>query len=180
MKIKLITIAIIGLIMGLFNSGCKTYENLPELASYVEIDRFMGTWYVHGYSPTFLDREAYNATETYELEEGSILTTYRFRDGAFDGKVKLYHPVGKVTNEETNAEWSMRFFKVFAAPYLVLYVDDEYEYTLIGHPNRKMAWLMSKSPEITEEKYAELMGELEKREFVLDDFRRVPHQWPET
>ena len=77
-------------------------------------------------------------------------------------------------------EWSMRFFKIFAAPYLVLYVDDKYEYTLIGHPNRKMAWLMSKSPEITEDKYAELMSELEKREFVLDDFRRVPHQWPES
>ena len=180
MKLKSTLVTLLVLTMSLFNSGCKTYENLPELANYVDIDGFMGTWYVHGYSPTFLDKEAYNATETYELDDDKILTTYRFRDGSFDGKVKIYHPVGKVTNEETNAEWSMRFFKIFSAPYLILYVDSEYQYTLVGHPNREMAWLMSKSPEISEEKYTKLMGELEKRDFILEDFRRVPHRWPES
>ena len=160
-------------------TGCKTYENLPEMAAHVDIDRFMGTWYVHGYTPTALDRNAHNATESYELDDkGRILTTYQFRKGSFDGSLKTYNPVGKVVNTETNAEWRMRFFTVISAPYLILYVDPDYTGTLVGHPNLKMAWLMSRSPDITETRYAELVQELENRNFDLTDFVRVPQQLP--
>ncbi|MDA0347289.1 MAG: lipocalin family protein [Verrucomicrobia bacterium] len=161
-------------------TGCKTYENLPEMAANVDINRFMGTWYVHGYTPTMLDRNAYNATESYELDDNSrILTTYRFRKGGFDGPIKTYHPVGKVVDSETNAEWKMRFFTVISAPYLVLYVDSDYSETLVGHPNLKMAWLMSRSPEISETRYAELVQELKDRNFNLTDFVQVPQRWDE-
>ena len=137
----------------------------------------MGTWYVHGYTPTFLDKEAYNPTETYEMDEkGRIQTTYRFQKGGFDGPVKTYRPVGKVVNTETNAEWRMRFFSVISAPYLILYRDSEYQFTLIGHPNRKMAWLMSRSPEITDEKYNELIKKLELRDYDLSTFVRAQHK----
>ena len=161
-------------------TGCKTYENLPEMAAHVDIDRFMGTWYVHGYTPTALDRNAFSATESYELDEkGRILTTYQFRKGAFDGPLKTYKPVGKVVDAETNAEWRMRFFTVISAPYLVLYVNTDYTETLVGHPNLKMAWLMSRSPEISEERYAALIKELESRDFDLTGFERVPQRWDE-
>ncbi|MDG2170874.1 MAG: lipocalin family protein [Opitutales bacterium] len=164
-----------------FFVGCRTYETLPEMAAHVDINRFMGTWYVHGYTPTVLDRNAFGATESYELDDkGRILTTYQFRKGAFDGPLKTYKPVGKVVNAETNAEWKMRFFTVISAPYLVLYVNADYTETLVGHPNLKMAWLMSRSPEITEDRYADLIKELENRSFDLTDFVRVPHQLKEA
>jgi apolipoprotein D and lipocalin family protein len=176
-KIILITLSVS---ITVFSIGCKTYENLPEMAGNVDINRFMGTWYVHGYTPTALDRNAYNATETYELDdEGRILTTYQFRKEDFDGTLKTYNPVGKVVNAETNAEWKMRFFTVISAPYLILYVDPDYSETLVGHPNLEMAWLMSRSPDISKTRYAELVLKLEDRNFDLTDFVRVPQRWTE-
>ena len=161
-----------------FMTGCNSEKDLPDLAPNVDLERFMGTWYVHGYTSTALDREAHNATESYELDEkGRILTTYQFRKGSFDGKQKTYKPVGKVVNTETNSEWKMRFFSIISASYLILYVDSDYQYTLVGHPNRKMAWLMSRSPEIEDRKYLELIKLLKDRDFDLSAFDRVPQKW---
>lgn len=147
-----------------------------ELAPFVDLDRFMGLWYVHGYTPTFLDPEAYNPTETYEMaEDGRILTTYQFNDGGFDGEQKTYRPVAKVFDTESNAEWRMRFFGVINTPYLILHVSDDYRYTVIGVPDRDMAWIMSRSPEIAPDQYAMLLQELEARDFDLSTFKRGQH-----
>ena len=180
MKLNKFVLSVVFFSLAQFFAGCKTYENLPQMAEKVDIQWFMGTWYVHGYTPTMLDRNAHNTTESYELDDkGRILTTYQFRKGAFDGPLKTYKPIGKVADTETNAEWRMRFFTVISAPYLVLYVDSNYAHTLVGHPNRKMAWLMSRSPSISDEHYAELVKQLEDRDFDLGEFVRVPQQWSE-
>jgi len=136
----------------------------------------MGKWYVHGYTPTFLDSDAYNPVEIYEMaDDGRILTTYQFNDGGFDGKQKTYRPVAKVFDKESNAEWRMRFFGVINTPYLILYVSDDYQYTVIGVPGRDMAWIMSRSPEIAADQYASLRRELETRDFDLESFTRGRH-----
>ena len=76
----------------------------------------MGDWYVVAGQLTWLEKEAYNGVETYELKEGGkIATTYTFRKGGFDGPVKTYHPSGYVFNRESNAEWRMQFVWPFEA-----------------------------------------------------------------
>ena len=70
--------------------ACRNYEEPNQvLAEYVDLERFMGKWYVQGYTPTALDRNAWNPTESYELlEDGRIQTTYQFRKGGEAGKLK--------------------------------------------------------------------------------------------
>jgi len=161
-------------------ASCRSTSAPPlELAESVDLERFMGTWRVHGHTPTFLDREAYQATETYELQaSGRIATTYRFRKGGFDGPVKVMRPVGRVEDHPSNAVWSMRFFGFLRQPYLILHVDEDYAETVVGQPNRSRAWIMTRSPEIAERRYQRLRGELERRGFDLEDFRRLPQRPP--
>lgn len=146
------------------------------LAPFVDLDRFMGTWYVHGYTPTPIDREAFNPTETYARgDDGKILTTYRFNAGALDGPEKDYHPTGRVFDPQSNAEWRMTFFGLITAPYLILYVNDDYTQTVIGHPDRTKAWIMTRSPTIEDSTYALLRSELELRNFDLSELQRAEH-----
>ena len=91
-------------------SGCAAEP--PELATvdYVDLDRFMGRWYVIANIPTFLEKGAHNAVETYAMnDDGSIATTFTFRDGGFDGKLKEHNPRGFIKDTTTNALWGMRF-----------------------------------------------------------------------
>ncbi|WP_221029698.1 lipocalin family protein [Actomonas aquatica] len=146
------------------------------LADFVDLNRFMGTWYVHGYTPTPIDGNAFNPTETYERgENGRIETSYRFNDGSLDGTTKEYNPTGRVFDETTNAEWRMTFFGIITSPYLILYVNDDYTQTVIGHPDRDKAWIMTRDPQIDESTYTALRGELERRNFDLSELQRAEH-----
>jgi apolipoprotein D and lipocalin family protein len=158
-------------------AGCRSNHSraMPDLAESVDLERFMGTWYVHGYSPTFLDRNAHDATEHYELRaDGKIATTYRFRAGP-EGAWKEYHPVGRVVEGTNNAEWRMRFFAIISQPYLVLHVDAAHTETIIGHPNRKLMWIMTRSPTVAEADYDRLVGILRRNDFEVDRLERVGH-----
>lgn len=160
-------------------AGCSSdREPNQKLADHVDLDRFMGKWYVHGYTPTAIDKNAWNPTETYEMQEdGKIQTIYQFRKGAADGKLKTYRPVGTVKDTETNAEWRMRFFGVINAAYYVVYVSEDYQETIIGHPNKKYAWIMTRSNSIDDAAYEDLLQELKDRDYDLERFSRASHDW---
>jgi len=63
-------------------------------------------------------------------------------------------------------------------PYLILEVDDNYSYTVIGYPSREYCWIMSRHPVMPEKKYEELKERLvKKHQYDLDGLRRVPQVW---
>lgn len=165
-----------GLIMSGCASGPQRGDPPMEIAPYVDLERFMGLWYVHGYTPTALDPNAFNPTETYELmDDGRIQTTYRFRADEPYGQEKIYRPVARVFDTETNAEWRMRFFGVINAPYLILHVNDDYTETVIGHPDRDLAWIMTRSDSIETADYQSLLQKLKDRDFDLSEFKPADH-----
>lgn len=169
-----------GLIMALTFLGISGCASHPPLATtdYVDLDRFMGSWYVQGYTPILVDKEAHNAVEHYyPAQDGTIRTTYQFRKGAFDGDLKTFTPTGFIYNEATNAEWRMQFIWPFKAQYLIHYLSPDYGQTIIAHPNRKYAWIMSREPQMDETTYQALLDRLLDAGFSRADIQRVPHDW---
>ena len=149
------------MLLGFFLAGCQSSEPLTPIrtADFVDIDRFMGDWFVLGNTPTFIEKQAYNAVESYELAaDGSIATTFRFNKGALDGPEKEYHPRAFVRDKDTNAVWGMQFVWPFKAEYRVLYVDETYSQCIIGRSKRDYLWIMARSAEISEEDYASLVS----------------------
>ena len=153
--------------------GCSA----PKMATvlHVDLDRFMGRWYVIAHIPASLEREAYNEVETYEmLEDGRIQTTLTFRKGAFDGPLKEYRPVASVHNTDTNAEWRMQFVWPFKSEYLVVYLDESYEVTVIGRSKRDYAWIMARTPSLPDAEYDRLVSFLADRGYDPEAVRKVP------
>ena len=88
---------------------------------YVDLERFMGPWYVISSTPTFIDKKSYNAIEEYTLaEDGTIKTRFSFFDGGFDGEFKTYHPTGFVRPDGSNAVWGMQFIWPIKADYQIV------------------------------------------------------------
>jgi apolipoprotein D and lipocalin family protein len=83
--------------------------------------------------PTFLEKDAYNALESYRLEaDGTIATTFTFRAGAFDGEEKRYTPRGFVLDRSSNARWGMQFVWPIKADYRIVYLAPDYSQTVIA------------------------------------------------
>jgi len=144
----------------------------------VDLDRFMGDWYVLAAIPTFLEKEAYNAVETYEREgERRIATTFTFRKGGFDGPEKRYEPTGFVREGTGNAVWGMRFVWPIKAEYRVLYLDDDYRVTIIGRTARDYVWIMAREPSIPEGELERLVDFVVAEGYDGSEIRMVPQRW---
>lgn len=132
-------------------TGCQTSPHPPLQAMdrHVDLPRFMGDWYVLANIPTWIERDAVNAIESYSLNpDGTIATTFTFRRGSAEGALKTYRPTGFIHNRETNAEWRMQFLWPFKAAFLITHLDDAYQTTLIGVPSRRYLWIMARQPSL--------------------------------
>ena len=82
-----------------------------KIVDNVDINKFMGDWYVIAHIPAFIEKNAYNAIESYALNnDGTIATTFTFNEGALDGPRKQYNPKGFVVNGTNNAEWGYAIY----------------------------------------------------------------------
>jgi len=149
-----------------------------QTVDYVDLDRFMGKWYVIANIPTFLEKDAYNAVETYTMnDDGTIDTEFTFRKGGFDGEEKGFNPKGFVTDTESNALWGMRFIWPIKADYRIVYLDDDYTQTVIGRQKRDYVWIMARTPTIPDEDYAKIMEFVESIGYDTSEIQKVPQQW---
>ena len=154
----------------------------PEMKTvdYVELERFMGDWYVIANIPTFLEKDAYNAVETYTLnEDGTIDTRFTFNKGSFDGKAKSFNPKGFITDPKTNALWGMRFVWPIKADYRIVYLDEDYSQTVIARQKRDFVWIMARTPDLPSQDYDALVEFVADLGYDTGKLQRVPQRWPE-
>jgi apolipoprotein D and lipocalin family protein len=145
----------------------------------VDLPRFMGAWYVIANIPTAIEKGAHNAVESYRLDDdGSIATTFTFRDGGFDGKLKTYNPRGFVVDRDSNALWGMRFIWPIKADYRIVYLDEEYSQTVIGRSKRDYVWIMARTPTIADADYERLLRFVAELGYDPAKVQKVPQRWP--
>ena len=157
-----------------FNANGKT--PIPPVAN-VDLPRFMGDWYVIANIPTFVERESYDAVETYALrKDGKIQTTFRQRKGSFDAPIDTMRPVGTVRPGTNNAVWGMQFIWPIKAEYVIVYVNDDYTQTIIGRSARDYVWIMARTPQISETDYTAHVESLRAMGYDTAKLRRIPQR----
>lgn len=174
MKNLLLLIPLVSLL-----SACGSQNLKPiKTVEFVDLDRFMGDWYVIANIPTFIETDAFNAIETYAMNsDGTVATTFTFHDGAPDGDRKQYNPTGFIVDTQSNALWGMQFIWPFKAEYRVIYLDDDYQTTIIGRSKRDYVWLMSRQPHIDDASYASLLAFMEDQGYDISEVQKVPQVW---
>lgn len=116
----------------------------------VDIDRFMGDWYVIANIPTFFERDAYNPIERYSLNpDGTVETRFIFNDKTASGPERTMKAKGFV-DEDNPAQWGMQFIWPIKADYRIVYLDDRYQHTIIARQKRDYLWIMSRQPGISD------------------------------
>ena len=159
-------------------AGCASKGPEMKTVEEVDLERFMGPWYVIANIPTFLEKDAYNPVETYSLnDDGTIATHFTFRKGGFDGKAKEYHPKGFIKDTDTNALWGMQFIWPIKADYRVIWLNDDYSQTVIGRNKRDYVWLMAREPSLSEAEYEQAVAVIRQAGYDTALLQRVPQRW---
>lgn len=156
---------------------------LPPVRSvaHVDLDRFMGDWFVIASIPTFIEQDAYNAVESYARSgDREVATTFSFNKGSFDGPLKIYKPTGYVSDDPSNAVWGMQFIWPIRADYRVMYLSEDYNLTVIGRNKRDYVWIMARTPVIADADYQALLDLIAGQGYDTSKLRRVPQRHLQT
>jgi len=173
---KKITLALVCLLI----NGCSSLPPIKTVA-HVDLQRFMGDWYVIACIPTIIEKDIYNAVESYQLNrDGTILTTFTFKKGGFDGKPKKYQPKGFVVPNTGNALWGMQFIWPIKSEFRIVELDDDYQNTIIARNARDYVWLMSRQPKISDEQYDRYVSKISEMGYDVTKLVKIPQDWDQN
>lgn len=141
----------------------------------VDLPRFMGDWYVIANIPYFAERGNVESIESYRLrEDGKIANWFVFRKESFDAPQKRYDFTAEVKNKETNAEWRVKFLPLVKVAYLIVDLDPDYQWSVIGHPSRKYGWIMARTNTLPDATYTAILQRLAEQGYDPAKFAKVP------
>lgn len=170
-KLFVVTILILNFL------GCSSM-NYTKTVSSVDMEKFMGKWYVIGGRFTYFEKGAHNAIEKYvwNEKENRIDISFTFNADSFDGKVKSIPQKGWIHNAKTNAHWKVSPFWPLKFDYLVIALAEDYSWTAIGVPNGNYLWIMAKDKNLSDQTFEAIIDELNKNKYPTQDIIKVPHQ----
>lgn len=149
--------------------------------AHLDLQRYMGRWYVIALIPTSVERGAHNAVETYHLDsDGTVCTWYRFRPDSFAAPVKLIHSTASVVASTGNAEWSVHLYWLLRVQYLVGWLKPDYSQVMVVRDKRDYLWYMARAPHVSEADYQAMLARAKAMGYDASRIVRVPQQWPES
>lgn len=150
---------------------------MPPLTSTatVDLERYMGRWWVIAHVPYFAERGKVAAADMYALrDDGRIDNTYAYRK-AFDEPERQMRGVASVVPGTNNAQWRIAFFGgLVKADLLVMEVAPDYSWALIGHPKRKLAWIFAREQAMDDARYQQLRAKFADWGYDPETIQRVP------
>jgi len=162
--------------IALFLMGCS--GNQHPVVQKVELPKFMGDWYVQGIIPNFKEKHALNGIESYSLnDDGSILVKYVFNDKRDPEKISKMQMKAKVVDTQTNARWKVQLLKPFWFSYLIIDLAPDYRYTVIGVPNKKYVWIMTRETTISPQDWNSIIANLKLMGYKTEKIVQMPQIW---
>lgn len=166
--------AIFGLVLALVSSaglfGCapSTTERLGlaplQTVASVNLDQYTGVWYEIASFPQSFQEGCTNTTATYQKrDDGEINVTNRCNKFAPDGPEDKAEGRARVVDPTSNAKLQVSFFRPFWGDYWIIDLAPDYSYAVVGHPGRDYLWILSRSPQMDESTYSQILGRLTEK-----------------
>lgn len=136
-----------------------------EVVPSVDLSRYVGQWYEIARLPNRFEKKcADSVTATYTLRpDGNIEVLNRCRKAS--GKFTTAKGKAKIVDQKTNAKLKVTFFWPFYGDYWILDLGPNYEYAVVGDPSRDYLWILSRTPQIDEALYQQLLAKMAARGF---------------
>jgi apolipoprotein D and lipocalin family protein len=141
----------------------------------VDLNRYLGDWFEIARLPNRFQADcAGDVRATYALAaEGRLSVTNRCRRQ--DGTVVEATGMAKVVDAESSARLKVRFAPAFLAflpivwgDYWILGLADDYSWALVGSPDRKYLWVLSRTPSMDPTSYAKAVAVAKVNGFAID------------
>jgi len=119
----------------------------------VDLQRYAGAWYEIARIDHFFQKGCVGSTATYTLKpNGEMEVVNRCRNES-DGKQREAKGRAWSVDPKTNARLKVSFFWPFRGDYWIIELGHDYEYAVVGAPNRDYLWILARSKTMDESLY---------------------------
>jgi apolipoprotein D and lipocalin family protein len=142
-------------------------ETIPPLrvVDHVDLNRYAVEWYEIARYPHSFQKGCVVSKATYSVDNGGIEVVNDCYEELQADPVRSVAGRARVVDRETNAKLKVTFFWPFAGDYWIIDLDDNYQYAVVGHPKRKYLWILSRTQEMEETVYNDLLTRLEEQSY---------------
>ncbi len=153
----------------------RARHDLPELTtvSPFEVERYLGRWYEIASFPQSFQKGCTGTIAEYSLiDEETVRVLNSCFLGSLNGKLKVAE--GKATIPDLNdpSKLEVSFFWPFKGAYWVIELGENYEYSVVGHPSRDYLWILSRTPQMSEEVLQGILARTAAKGFDLNRLKR--------
>ena len=176
MNLMAVGVVVVILMVSLGSASAESTTRTPlRTVDSVDLSRYSGTWYEIARYPNRFQRECQSDTKAeYTLrKDGKVQVVNSCRQK--DGKVKTARGTAKVADKATNAKLRVTFFWPFYGDYWIIGLSSDYRYAIVGEPKRKYLWILSRTPEMDETTYQEIVKQIRAAGYDPDKLIKTPH-----
>lgn len=152
-------------------AGAALAEPAPvQTVAAVDLARYAGKWFEIAAFPMFFQRQCLGDTtaEYARRSDGdlSVVNRCRTEDGFDQATAKAWPVEGG-----GNARLKVQFFWPFRADYWVIGLDADYRWAVVGNPERKYLWILSRTPRLPKEQLDAALASARAQGFDLAKLR---------
>ncbi len=138
---------------------------------HVDLKKYLGKWYEIAHLPAKFQEGCSETTATYTLtKEGTVSVLNECKK---DGKTKRAKGKAKVVDKATGAKLKVTFFWPFYGNYWIIKLGNNYEYAVVGTPDRKYLWILSRTPQMDGRLFSEIIDFAQSKGFDMGRLMRT-------
>jgi apolipoprotein D and lipocalin family protein len=152
----------------------KEEHDTLEVVPRVELEKYLGKWYEIAHLPTRFQKGCTDTTATYTLSKNGNISV--LNECTRNGKVKQAKGRAKVVDKNTGAKLKVTFFWPFYGDYWIIDLGKDYDYAVVGTPNRKYLWILSRTPQMNDKLFSQLIESVKSKGFDVSKLIITSHK----
>jgi len=148
----------------------QTVQTVP----YVDLKKYAGKWHEIASFPQRFQKGCTSTTATYTLtDKNYVVVENSCNKDSVDGKESSVQGKAFVEANSGNAKLKVQFFWPFKGKYWIIDLADDYSYAVVGHPNRKYLWILSRTAIMDEDIYQQIIARTKEKGFDISKIKRT-------
>ncbi|SFT70171.1 apolipoprotein D and lipocalin family protein [Algoriphagus locisalis] len=158
---------------GLMFLSHSTQAQDLETVPYVDLKKYAGEWYEIASFPQSFQKGCTCTKATYTANEDGTIKVENSCNLPEKGKTKTSIAKAFVEDGSGNAKLNVQFFWPFKGKYWIIDLAKDYSYAVVGHPNRKYLWILSRTQEMDQATYDGILQRVEEKGFDLSKLEKT-------
>lgn len=142
----------------------------------VDVKRFAGKWYSLYSIPTMFDKGTRETTAVYTLNSEGYYNVFTTAKKGDDNEIHTYN--SKVFPDKDGNACAMKaqFVWPIKVAYWIVDIAPDYSYVVVGHPDHKFLFIMSRKPSLDKSTYDQIIEKCKAMGYPVEELTCQQHK----